>query len=79
MIVQDLRERLTNDQIALYQWILMDLMWVDVLMKEMELNKDMKNLLMEGVFYLEDHEISKRKSTDKNEKHNKKRECTQSW
>ena len=64
MIVQDLKERLTNDGIASYQWIPTDLMWADALRKEMKMNENMKSMLIEGVFHLEDHEINKVKCID---------------
>ena len=64
MIFQDLKERPTDEEIESYQLIPTDSMWANALTKEMEMNKDMKSLLTEGVFHLEDNVINKVKCID---------------
>lgn len=64
MVIQDLKERLIDEEIALYQWIPMDLMWVAALTKDMEMHDNMRSLLMKGKFELRDDGINKVKFLD---------------
>ena len=53
MVVQDLKERLMKGEVTSYQWILTGLMWADVLSKKMEMQRDMRPLLTEGDFAIQ--------------------------
>ena len=43
----------------MYQWISTDSIWADALTKEMEIYDNMRILLMEGLFVLQDLRINK--------------------
>ena len=53
MVIQDLKETLVDGEISSYQWIPTRWMWVDALMRQMEIYCDMRELLIEGNFELE--------------------------
>ena len=59
MVIKDLMERLINGDIASYQRILTFSNWVDSLTKEMDMHKNMIELLVEGNFELMDEGIKK--------------------
>ena len=48
MVIQEWKEQLIYKEIALYQWIQTCSMWLDALTKEMDMNKELKEVLMEG-------------------------------
>ena len=58
-VVQDLKERLIDSEISSYQWILTGSMWVDAMTKEMEMHRNMRKLLMFGIFELRNKGINK--------------------
>ena len=59
MVVQDMKDRLTDGEISSYQKIPTGLMWADTLTKEIRMHLDMREHLEEGNFRLDNEGINK--------------------
>ena len=59
MIVQELKERLMEGDVRLYQWIPTKEMWSDGLTKEMEMAEGLRKMLKTGVCKLRKEEVNK--------------------
>ena len=64
MVIQNFKERLMDGEIELYPWVPTGSMWANVLTKEMEMHKDMQELLAEGNFSLENDVVNKAQCID---------------
>merc|ERR1712240_757228 len=59
MTVQEMKEKLMEGEIVLYQWLSTKEMWADGLTKEMEMAEGLRNLLKEGRCKIVSQEINK--------------------
>merc|ERR1712240_581533 len=59
MTVQEMKEKLMEGEIVLYQWLSTKEMWADGLTKEMEMAEGLRNLLKEGRCKITSQEINK--------------------
>lgn len=59
MLIQYLKEKLMDKEISSYLWIPTCSMWVDALTNEMDMRKELKEVLMEGNFKLKNYRINK--------------------
>merc|ERR1712240_635829 len=59
MTVQEMKEKLIEGEILLYQWLSTKEMWADGLTKEMEMAEGLRNLLKEGKCKIAGQEINK--------------------
>ena len=59
MMVQELKERLMEGDVRLYQWIPTKEMWSDGLTKEMEMAEGLRKLLKTGVCEIQKGEVNK--------------------
>ena len=64
LTVVDLKERLVDGKIELYQWILTGLMWADLFTNEMEMHKDMKELLAKRSLWMKNDSINRVQCVD---------------
>ena len=59
MTVLDLKERLRNGEVTLYQWLPTGEMWADGLTKEKEMSEGLKNMMETGVCKMKKGDVNK--------------------
>ena len=59
MVIQDLKEKLMDKEVTMYQRIPTFSRWVDALINKIDMYKELKDVLIEGNFKLKNQRIDK--------------------